>query len=96
MAVDAVFDSVSVATTFKDKLAELGIVFCSMSEAIHNHPELVRKVPRLGRALYRQFLRHPQLRGLYRRLLRVRAAGRALPHGAIDVFPHQRGEHGPI
>ena len=43
VAVDAVFDSVSVATTFKDKLAELGIVFCSMSEAIHNHPELVQK-----------------------------------------------------
>ena len=43
VAVDAVFDSVSVATTFKDKLAELGIIFCSMSEAIHNHPELVRK-----------------------------------------------------
>jgi Fe-S cluster assembly protein SufB len=43
VAVDAVFDSVSVATTFKDKLAELGIVFCSFSEAVHNHPELVRK-----------------------------------------------------
>jgi Fe-S cluster assembly protein SufB len=43
VAVDAVFDSVSVATTFKEKLAELGIVFCSMSEAIRNHPELVKK-----------------------------------------------------
>ncbi|RMH16923.1 MAG: Fe-S cluster assembly protein SufB [Acidobacteria bacterium] len=43
VAVDAVFDSVSVATTFKAKLAELGIIFCSMSEAIQNHPELVRK-----------------------------------------------------
>ncbi|MEB3299597.1 MAG: Fe-S cluster assembly protein SufB [Candidatus Sericytochromatia bacterium] len=43
IAVDAVFDSVSVATTFKDKLAELGIVFCSFSEAVHEHPELVRK-----------------------------------------------------
>ncbi len=43
VAVDAVFDSVSVATTFKGKLAELGIVFCSFSEAVHNHPELVRK-----------------------------------------------------
>lgn len=43
VAVDAVFDSVSVATTFKDKLAELGIIFCSFSEAVHNHPELVRK-----------------------------------------------------
>jgi Fe-S cluster assembly protein SufB len=42
VAVDAVFDSVSVATTFKDKLAELGIVFCSFSEAVQKHPELVR------------------------------------------------------
>ena len=43
VAVDAVFDSVSGATTFKDKLAELGIVFCSFSEAVQEHPELVRK-----------------------------------------------------
>jgi Fe-S cluster assembly protein SufB len=43
VAVDAVFDSVSVATTFKNKLAELGIIFCSFSEAVHNHPELVKK-----------------------------------------------------
>src|SRR5882672_3304664 len=43
VAVDAVFDSVSVATTFKAKLAELGIVFCSFSDAVKNHPELVRK-----------------------------------------------------
>jgi len=42
VAVDAVFDSVSVATTFKDKLAEKGVIFCSMSEAIREHPELVR------------------------------------------------------
>jgi len=43
VAVDAVFDSISVATTFKDKLAKLGIIFCSFSEAVENHPELVRK-----------------------------------------------------
>jgi Fe-S cluster assembly protein SufB len=43
VAVDAVFDSVSVATTFKEKLAELGIIFCSFSEAVKHHPELVRK-----------------------------------------------------
>lgn len=43
VAVDAVLDSVSVATTFKHKLAELGIIFCSFSEAVHNHPELVQK-----------------------------------------------------
>ena len=43
VAVDAVFDSVSVATTYKEKLSELGIIFCSMSEAIRNHPDLVKK-----------------------------------------------------
>ncbi|MFN7171950.1 MAG: Fe-S cluster assembly protein SufB [Fimbriimonadaceae bacterium] len=43
VAVDAVFDSVSVVTTYKEKLAELGIIFCSMSEAVREHPELVRK-----------------------------------------------------
>jgi Fe-S cluster assembly protein SufB len=43
VAVDAVFDSVSVATTFKDKLAKQGIIFCPMSEAVQNHPELVQR-----------------------------------------------------
>ena len=43
VAVDAVFDSVSVATTFKDKLAELGVIFCSFSEAVQKHPDLVQK-----------------------------------------------------
>jgi len=43
VAVDAVFDSVSVATTYQDELEKLGIVFCSISEAIQNHPELVKK-----------------------------------------------------
>ena len=43
VAVDAVFDSVSVATTFKEKLGELGIIFCPFSEAVRDHPELVKK-----------------------------------------------------
>ncbi len=43
VAVDAVLDSVSVATTFKDKLSELGIIFCSFSEAVKNHPDLVKQ-----------------------------------------------------
>ncbi len=43
VAVDAVFDSVSVATTFKDKLAQHGIIFCSFSDAVQNHPELVQQ-----------------------------------------------------
>src|SRR5204862_2447100 len=43
VAIDAVFDSVSVATTFKGQLAELGIIFCSFGEAVKEHPELVKK-----------------------------------------------------
>jgi Fe-S cluster assembly protein SufB len=43
VAVDAVFDSVSVATTFKDKLSEAGVIFCSFSEAVSNHPALIKK-----------------------------------------------------
>ena len=43
VAVDAIFDSVSVVTTFKEELAKAGVIFCPISEAVHNHPELVRK-----------------------------------------------------
>lgn len=43
VAVDAVFDSVSVATTYRAKLAEQGVIFCSISEAVREHPDLVRR-----------------------------------------------------
>ncbi len=43
VAVDVIFDSVSVATTYKEKLAEVGIIFCSISEAVQTHPELIQK-----------------------------------------------------
>ena len=43
VAVDAIFDSVSVATTYREKLSEQGIIFCSFGEAIHEHPELVKR-----------------------------------------------------
>src|SRR5438876_9544658 len=43
LAIDAVFDSVSVVTTFKDELAKAGVIFCSMSEAVREHPDLVKK-----------------------------------------------------
>ncbi|MDP7071144.1 MAG: Fe-S cluster assembly protein SufB [Phycisphaerales bacterium] len=51
VAVDAVFDSVSVATTFRDTLAEAGVIFCSFSEAVQEHPDLVRKY--LGKVVSR-------------------------------------------
>ena len=96
VAVDAVFDSVSVATTFKAKLAEVGVIFCSFSEAVQKHPELVQEVPRLGRPLHRQLLRRAQLRRLQRRIVRLRAQGRALPDGALDLLPHQRRGDRPV
>ncbi len=43
VAVDVIFDSVSVTTTYKKKLADVGVIFCSFSEAVHEHPELIRK-----------------------------------------------------
>jgi hypothetical protein len=96
VAVDAVFDSVSVATTFREELKKAGVIFLSISEAIREHPELVKKISRLGRAAARQLFRLPQQRGLLRRHLRLRARGRALPDGAVDLFPHQRREHRPV
>ena len=96
VAVDAVFDSVSVATTFKERLAEAGVIFCSFSDAVQNHPALIEQY--LGTVVphTRQLLRGAQLRGVLRRLVRLRAAGRALPDGAVDLLPHQRQEHRPV
>ena len=54
------------------------------------------QVPRHGRAGHRQLLRDAELGRLHRRLLRLRAAGRALPDGAVDLLPHQREEHRPV
>ena len=96
MAVDAVFDSVSVVTTFKEELAKAGVIFCSISEALREHPELVRKY--LGSVVpqSRQFLRRAQLGGVLRRLVRLRARGRALPDGAVHLLPHQREADRPV
>ena len=96
VAVDAVFDSVSVATTFKGKLAEMGVIFCSFSEAVQKHPGAGEEVPGHGGSVYRQFLCGAECGGVYRRLVCVRAQGRALPDGAVDVFPHQRRGDGAV
>ena len=89
VAVDAVFDSVSVATTFKEKLAEAGVIFCSFSEAVQKHPELVQKY--LGSVVpyTDNFFAALNCGGVQRRVVLLRAQGRALPDGAFDVFPHQ-------
>jgi Fe-S cluster assembly protein SufB len=95
VAVDAVFDSVSVATTFRKELEAAGVIFRSISEAIREYPELVKR----GWARscrWRQLFRRAQLRGVFRRHVRLHARRRALPDGAVHLFPHQRGEHRPV
>ena len=52
VAVDAVFDSVSIATTFKEELKKAGVIFCSFSEAVQDHPDLVKKISRYSRAIH--------------------------------------------
>jgi hypothetical protein len=96
VAVDAVFDSVSVGTTHQAMLAEKGIIFCSISEAIQNHPELVQKYMGTGGAAHRQLLRRPQRGRLQRRLVLLHPQGRALPGGAVHLLPHQRPRHRPV
>jgi Fe-S cluster assembly protein SufB len=77
------------------KLAEVGVIFCSFSEAVREHPELVQ-VPGLGGPLPDNFYAALNSRGLLRRLLRLHPQGRALPDGAVHLLPHQRGEHRPV
>ena len=96
VAVDAVFDSVSVVTTFKEELAKAGVIFCSMSEAVREHPELVKKylgsvVPTsdnffatLNSAVFSDgsFVYVPP--------------GVRCPMELSHLFPHERGSHRPV
>jgi Fe-S cluster assembly protein SufB len=86
VAVDAVFDSVSVATTFKEKLAAAGVIFCSFSDAVRDHPRLVQRY--LGTVV-------PAGDNFFAALNSAVFSDGSfvyvpLPHGAIDVFSHQR------
>jgi Fe-S cluster assembly scaffold protein SufB len=77
--------------------AEAGVIFCSFSEAVREHPELVKKYLGSVVPVHGQLLRGAQLRGvLQRRLVRLHPQGRALPDGAVDLLPHQREEHRPV
>ena len=88
VAVDAVFDSVSVATTFKEKLSEAGVIFCPFSEAVTNHPELSEKISRLGRSLSRQFFCDVEFRRVQRRIVCLCAERRSLSDGAFHLLPN--------
>ena len=96
IAVDAVFDSVSVATTFRATLQKAGVIFCPISEAVRDHPELVQQYLGTVVPASRQLLRRAELGGVHRRQLRLRAEGRALPDGAVHLFPHQCAQHRPV
>ena len=96
VAVDAVFDSVSVVTTFKEELAKAGVIFCSVSEAVQIASRAREEISGLRGAGHRQFLRDAQFRGVFGRLIRLCAAGRPLPDGAVDLFPHQCREDRPV
>lgn len=92
VAVDAVIDSVSVKTTFREKLAEVGIIFCSMSEAVKEHPELVKNT------WARWF--HTRITSMQRSILQffgwlfcIHSKRRALSHGIKHLFPNQCHEY---
>ena len=72
VAVDAVFDSVSVVTTFKDELAKAGVIFCSITEAIKDYPELVQKYLATVVPVTDNFFATLNLRGIHRRNVRLR------------------------
>jgi Fe-S cluster assembly protein SufB len=86
VAVDAVFDSVSVATTFKAKLGEAGVIFCSFSEAVQEHPELIKKY--LGSVVPYTDNFFAALNAAVFWLIRLRAKGSSLPHGTVNLLPN--------
>ena len=96
VAVDAIFDSVSIATTFRKELSKHGIVFCSFSEALQEHPHLIQKY--LGSVV-------PYSDNFYAALNAAVFSdgsfcyipkGRSLPTRANDLLPHQHRRNGPV
>ena len=95
VAVDAVMDSVSVKTTFKDTLAERGIIFCSFSEAVQHHPDLVRKY--LGTVVpYRDNYFAALNSAVFSDGSFVYSEGSALSDGTVHLFPDQCPEYGTV
>ena len=86
IAVDAVFDSVSVATTFKGELNKKGIIFCSMSEAIREHPELSKKIFRISNSIIRSLLCNIKLCSIYRWFICLHSRRCQMSDGAINLF----------
>ncbi len=85
---------VSVATTFKEKLNEAGVIFCPISEAIRDYPELVKKYLGTVVPVTDNFFATLNSAVFSDGTFRLCAQGRALPDGAFHLFPHQRSETG--
>ena len=90
VAVDAVFDSVSVATTFKKQAGRSRHHLLLVLRGRAAPPGPREEVSRVGRAAHRQLLRGAELRGVLGRLVRLHPEGRPVPDGAVDLLPHQR------
>ena len=88
VAVDAVFDSVSVATTYRDKLAKQGIIFMSFSEAGAGASRACEEVSGAGGAGHRQLLCRFEFGCFQRWLFRLHPRRRQVPDGPFDLFPH--------
>ena len=95
-AVDAIMDSVSVKTTFKEKLAGEGRDLLLHRRGHTDPPGPRQAVSGHGRPLRRQLLCRAQLGGVLRRILRLYPQGCTLPDGTEQLFPHQRPQHGTV
>ena len=96
VAVDAVFDSVSVGTTNQEQLTRLGIVFCSITEAAQGASRSGAALSRLGGAGGGQLLLRPQCGGIHRRVVLLHPAGGAVPDRPVHLLPHQRRRDRPV
>ena len=96
VAVDAVMDSVSVKTTYRDKLAELGVIFCSISEAVKDYPDLVKKY--LGSVVsYRDNFFAALNSAVFSDGSFVYIPkGVRRPYGVVNLFPHQCDQYGSV
>ena len=94
VAVDAVLDSASVATTYRKMLEEAGVILLLGERGGEDAPGDRAEVPGHGCAVHRQLLRGAQLGSVQRRVVRICSAGRALSDRVDDVLPNQRAGHG--
>ena len=96
VAVDAVFDSVSLGTTFQAELEKAGVIFLFDFRGDRRASRAGEEISGLGCAAVGQLLCDAEFGCVFRRFIRLHPARRALPDGAEHVFPHQRRKHRPV